>query len=138
MCEICNEFNRFDYHDSKLLTFQLLRRGTTHEFVEDFCFDIELSMDANNNYEKAKLILKDCRIILLDLDLVGKQECSDHIASAICQDSSELKTNLINKYFQYEQNALTGYLHFQIILIPPGGSADVFAKNFELLKCNRP
>jgi len=88
---------------------------------------------SDGKYINKKLIFNECRIILIDIDLVGKYLCADDILSNSCGHDSELKRNIINKHFSNEKHALNDYFHFNITMIPPGGNIDIFAKGFDLL-----
>jgi len=96
--------------------------------------------------QKAELIFYDCKIIRMDLDLVGKRMCSDDIESNVCLLNSLLKKQIEEEYFTNvrgvvklsEKDVLAGYLHFSIHLVEPGGDIDIFAKDFELKKRPEP
>jgi hypothetical protein len=136
MQKICDNFNKYDFHDSKLISFKLIRKELGNGFIsEDICFTLKLlerMQEGRTQLTNAKLILKDCRIIKMDIDLVGKRLCADDIANAKCEINSDLKSSLQSGYLKYEEGALNDYLHFNITLIPPGGTIDILAKKFEL------
>jgi hypothetical protein len=145
MKEICDRFNKHNFHDSKLMLFQSIRQKEEEIITENVNFEIEIlkkNSSGISEYKKAKLIFKDCRIIKMDLDLIGKRYCSDCVMNAVCSIDSQLNSNIENNYFRRGpvslgndnlKNVLDGYLYFNIKLIPPGGEIDVFAKNFELI-----
>lgn len=136
--EVCKEFNSLSWHDSKLIAFRVFLEedGMTHN-VE---FDMNLILKVLPNKVERKngrLILKDCRIIKIDLDLLGKYYCGGDIAYAISERNSDLKrkieTEQLSKFdLPQEDHPLEDYLHFRISLIHPGGEVHAFAKNFEL------
>lgn len=146
MQQICKKFNTYNFHDSKLISFRLIRNEMKEDVTsEDICFEMELLKDqrpGHYKWKKAKLTLKDCRIVRMNLDLLGKRWCSDDIDSAGCEAESPLKNYIQREYFQKEsigldaihwsENALAEYLHFNITLVQPGGAIDIFAKDFEL------
>lgn len=130
---ISNRFNSLNLHDSELLNIQILR--SKDGLTNDVCFEIKLLTNpqhGNYKWENAKLIMKDCTVIKIDLDLDGKRACADAIAGASCEIASDLKGYVDKEGLYREKKPLSGYLHFTIGLIHPGGEINVFAKNFEL------
>lgn len=136
--ETCARFNRLAWHDSKLISLRL--HPSEDNLTHSVDFGLKLLTNAEpGEYEwsDATLTAKDCRIIKLDLDLLGKQLCGGDIASASCDIESEFKEKIETQELpafdlpQGEQ-PLAGYLHFRILLIHPGGEINLFAKDFEL------
>jgi len=78
------------------------------------------------------IVFKDAVFFFCDIDLQGKRECSDDISSGTCDSSSDLMNKLQNERLKYSPGALTGYFHFSIYLIPPGGTVDIIASDFRL------
>jgi hypothetical protein len=83
-------------------------------------------------------VAKDCRIIKLDLDLLGKQLCGGDIAASSCAMESALKEKIETEELPdfdlpQDEQPLAEYLHFRILLIHPAGEINFFAKDFELL-----
>jgi len=131
MNEICSKFNAIPWHDSKLLTFELVRCNDGEK--QDLYIKLQLRVDSKNNRLDAKtLILEDCHIVMMNLDLKGKYICSDDISSATCSEGSPLKDKLMREFTSDEANIIKDCFHFRITCIPPGGEIDVLAKNFEL------
>lgn len=137
--DICTRFNTVRWHDSKLIGLRI--SPTEDGLSHNVCFDIRLLTNSQPSaYEgnDEKLIMKDCRIIKLDLDLLGKQLCGGDIASAFCEKESPLKQSIEDEQLTHfdlpqEESLLAEYLHFRILLIHPGGEINVFARNFELV-----
>lgn len=136
--EICASFNVLPWHDSKLVSVRV--HPSDDELSHSL--DIDLRMLTNPKpgaYEwtDATLTLNDCRIIKLDLDLLGKQLAGGDIASGSCDTESALKKEietgqLLDFDLPQADDPLGEYLHFRILLIHPGGRIDVFARAFEL------
>lgn len=132
---ICERFNSLHWHDSKLTNVQMLRNENSH--TDDLHLSIKLLVNAepgNYVWNKVKIVIKECTILKLDLDLDGKRVCSDQIARAFCSTASSLKSQIEQEQLKAEVNPLLEYLHFSILLIPPGGEINIFAKDFELIK----
>ena len=131
--DICSKFNSVRWHDSKLVCIQISH--TKEDLPDDVYFEIELLTNphpTSHQRTKARLIMKDCTIIKLDLDLAGKFVCAHDISEAFCTQDSPLK-HQTDRELKYEEKPLAEYLHFTISLIPPGGEINLFAKDFELL-----
>jgi len=131
--DICSRFNSVHWHDSKLVGVQISH--TKEDLPDDVYFEIELLTNpqtTNHRRTKTRLIMKDCTIIKLDLDLAGKFVCAHDISTGFCTQESLLKRQ-IERELKYEQKPLAEYLHFTISLIPPGGEINLFARDFELL-----
>ena len=80
------------------------------------------------------VVFEDAVFFFSDIDLQGKRECSDDISGGTCEASLELMTKLQNEQLKYSPNALTGYFHFSIYLIHPGGNVEIIAAAFRLEK----
>lgn len=130
--DVCTRFNNLNWHDSKLLGIELLRRQGT-DYLRCRLKLLWDSRPGQYRWKDATLTFQDCTILKLDLDLAGKRVCADDIAGARCTWQSALKDQLEREQLQHEKAPLAQFLHFTISLIPPGGSIDVFAKEFELL-----
>jgi hypothetical protein len=135
MEDICKRFHERDLHDSKLRSFALVRRKDEDgNILEDMCFEIDLLSwtPERSDYTRAELIFHECVIVMMDLDLGGKLSCSDDIAGANCAIDSDLRKQQLDTHFKYERDYLDDYLHFRIMLVPPGGEINIFAKDFSL------
>jgi hypothetical protein len=130
MENVCNTFNNLDLHDSKLLSFQMIRLNADAGGNDSFCIDIKY-LRVDGSYVNKKLMFNECRLLLIDIDLVGKFLCADDILSNSCRSDSDLKRDIIKKYFSNEERVLDDYFHFNIIMIPPGGNIDIFARGFD-------
>lgn len=136
--ETCERFNSFRWHDSKMVSFELL--PNPDEQTYDFCLYIKLL--TNNQSEgilnERKLIFRECRIVQLDLDLLGMQLIGGDIADAFCDtdaDLNERKERDQLSHFDLPQDelSLAEFLYFRILFIHPGGEIKIFARSFELL-----
>ena len=91
--EICAEFSKIFWHDSKLLDLHL----TLHE--EPMQYDLRLDLDLIVCFSEGKIerrlqsaVFRDCRILQTDLDLLGVLLCSNDIGAAGCYpDAVELQ-----------------------------------------------
>ena len=117
-------FNAIRWHDSKLVGLCFYRA----EGEERVKISLEM-LGEGGALTPAEMIFKESTYVALDVDLEGKRVCSDDISSAECYASSEWTKSLSEKspYDSFE-----GYLHFQLYLIPPGGTINVLAKDFSL------
>ena len=133
---IITKFNQLAWHDSEVLSFFLTENDLGH--------DMELTVnlfEANglNSYEKNIRVIKfkQCRVITMDLDLLGMKLCGGTISSAICSTDSigvELKErNKIREFDLPQENLpLKECLVFEIEMIHPSGNMIIFAKDFEI------
>jgi len=124
--DTCERFNRVFWHDSKLRSFQVVRRDD----VDDVVLELELRGASELELTPTTLVLQDAVFLFCDIDLQGKRECSDDISSAKCSAQSDLKTKIQDERLKYSPDALVGYSHFSFYLIPPGGTVDVIAAGF--------
>jgi hypothetical protein len=121
-------FNRLIWHDSKLLSFRIIRKNDVDEVV----LEVELRGISENELTAMTVTLEDAVFFLSDIDLQGKRECADDISSARCETKTDLMAKLQNGRLKYSPEALAGYFHFSIYLIPPGGNLDIVAGGFRL------
>ncbi len=121
-------FNRLIWHDSKLRSLRIVRRDDLDEVV----LDVELRGMSEQELTPMTVVLEDAVFFFSDIDLQGKRECADDISSAKCETKTDLTTKLVNERLKYSQDALVGYLHFRVYLIPPGGTLDIIASGFRL------
>jgi hypothetical protein len=132
--DICTRFNEIHWHDSQLISFQLIPKGEASYEVH---FDLRLltnSQPGQYSWKPARLEIQDCRIFQLAVDTVGIRLTGGDIASAFCEGGPALEEKLESRPFdlRHEENAFEDVLHFRILLIHPGGEIDIFAKNFAL------
>jgi hypothetical protein len=126
---ISESFNRLSWHDSKLRSLRIARRDDLDEVV----LDVELRGISKQELTPMTVVLEDAVFFFSDIDLQGKRECADDISSAACKAESDLMTKLQNERLKHSSpHALAGYFHFQVYLIPPGGTLDVVASGFRL------
>jgi len=129
---ICERFNGLCWHDSKLLAVQIRRSHDGHS--DEVCLGLRMRVGPDGTpWKDATVRLKDCTLVMVDLDLVGKRVCSDSIAVAYCEKDSALKERIQRERLEREPNVLATFLHFCVSLIHPGGEINIFAKDFELL-----
>jgi hypothetical protein len=126
---VSDSFNRLIWHDSKLRSLRILRND---DDLDEVLLNVELRSMAGQELSPMTVVLEDAVFFFSDIDLQGKRECSDDISSAKCEAKTDLMTKLQNERLQYSPDALAGYFHFSVYLIPPGGSVDVIASGFRL------
>lgn len=121
-------FNSLVWHDSKLHSLRILRSND----VDEVLLDLEFRGMQGQELTPMTAILEDAVFFFSDIDLQGKRECSDDISSARCAANTDLMTKLRNERLKYSPDALAGYFHFSLYLIPPGGTLDIIASDFRL------
>lgn len=136
---ICARFNEVRWHDSKLISFQLLPKNDNQ--THDIGLDLKLLTNAqhgNCDWEDGRLEIEECRVIQLNLDMLGIQLCGGDIANAFCEKASAMKEGLEDTQIQHfdlpqGDDPFADIIHFRILLIHPGGEINIFAKNFKLI-----
>lgn len=135
MGEDNTSFNQLLWHDSKLISFELLPKGDRRY---DIAFDLKLLTNpkpGNYDWRTAKLEIQQCTIVQMELDLLGIQLCDGDIATAICELASEtdLQGAQIQTFISPEgDNMPHQLLKFSIVLVPPGGEIMIIAERFNL------
>ena len=132
MSSICERFNSQLWHDSKLLGLRLIHGGekTTGDLVLDLM--LRRRGGDHNQLQTAQLVIQDCTLLTIKLDVEAKAACSHDIAGATCQSRSEYMELLERTDLKYEKNPLVGLLHFNIELCPPGGGISAIGRDFEI------
>jgi len=135
--DICTRFNEIHWHDSQLISFQLIPKGEEGEEIYDVHFDLRLltnSQPGQYSWSPARLEIQDCRILQLAVDTLGIRLTGGDIASASCEGGPALQEKLESLPFdlRQEENAFEDVLQFRILLIHPGGEINIFARNFAL------
>jgi hypothetical protein len=137
--EICNRFSQVYWHDSKLLNISLIKDLELRQY--DLELDINLRLSgAIEPRERArrKVSFRDCRIVQINLDLLGVLLCGGDIGGATChQDARKLEESMRNMVSSFdlrqETKPIESCLGFKIQMIPPGGDIVVLARNFEII-----
>jgi hypothetical protein len=111
--------------DSKLLGVSLHRT----EGEEQVTLSLLLGKDWDS-LAPTDVTFRNATYVRLDMGLDGKRVCSDDISHGVCRPSSDWLKSLseVNPFDNF-----TGYLHFEVMLIPPGGKIDVLATDFMLV-----
>jgi len=125
---ISESFNRLIWHDSKLRALRIIRRDDVDEIV----LDVELRGMPGKELTPMTVVLEDAVFFFGDIDPQGKRECADDISSAECECKTDLMIKLQNERLKHSPDALAGYFHFRVYLIPPGGNLDIIASGFRL------
>ncbi len=125
MDETTRRFTDVPWHDSKLIGISLARIG-----LED---QIRLALELRGegtDLARVDLLFDGATYLRLTIDVEGKRVCSDDISGAVCSRESPWLTELreANPHDLFE-----GFLHFSIVLIPPGGVVEILAKDFTLV-----
>ncbi len=125
---VSESFNRLIWHDSKLRSLRILR----NDDLDEVLLDVELRGMPGQELTPMTVVLENAVFFFSHIDLQGKRECSDDISSAKCEAKTDLMIKLQNERLKYSPDALAGYFHFSVYLIPPGGTVDVIASGFRL------
>jgi len=137
--EVCARFSQLYWHDSKLLDLHLVKHA------EKKRYDLRLDLDLIVSFSEGRIersnksaLFRECRIVRMDLDLLGVLICGGDIGSAVCySDAVELERKNKDKARQFDfpqsYNPLEKCLGFLIEMINPGGEIIVFARDFELV-----
>jgi hypothetical protein len=123
--EIIQRFNAITWHDAKLLSLSFYRTGSEEQ--------IRISLQLRRGQgvlTPAELVFRESTWVSIEVDLEGKRVCADDISDADCRASSDWMMALSN---QNRQDSFEEYLHFQIDLIPPGGTISILAKDFAFI-----
>lgn len=135
---VCDAFSQLHWHDSRLSNLNLLK------ITEAKSYELQLDIDfievvAGRPYERNRRIItfKECRLIQLDLDLLGLLFCGGDISNAWCHKDAigfeKDKRNKIEQFdFPQKHNPLDLCVGFQIQMVHPGGEIHVIARSFEL------
>lgn len=138
LAEVCTRFSQLHWHDSKLLDLHLLRvPGRKYDLRLDLDFIVGFTERQAERANKSA-IFRECRIVQMDLDLLGVVICGGDIGSATCYaDAVELEKKNRDKLRQFDfpqsYNPLEQCMGFLIEMISPGGQIIIFAKHFELV-----
>ena len=136
--QICTEFSKIYWHDSKLLDLHLTKHKETRRY------DLRLDLDLIVGFAEGKVerrlqsaVFRDCRILKTDLDLLGVLLCGGDIAAAGCYpDAVELEKRNRDKVREFDlpqtNNPLDECVGFFFEMIHPGGQMIIFAREFEL------
>ena len=132
--EICTRFNEIQWHDSQLVALEVAPKG---ENRYDVNIDLRLLVNprpGQYNRRAARLEIQDCRINELTVDTLGIRLTGGDIANAFCERGPALIERLESRAFDLPQpeEPFLDIVLFRIVLIPPGGEVNVFAKNFAL------
>lgn len=131
---ICARFNQVQWHDSKLIRFQLFPKDSNRR--HDIGFDLRLLTNprpGSYEWQDAKLEIEDCSIIRLDLDILGIQLCGGDIDGAISErvSAEDLEGTQIQSFdLSRRANPLTYLIKFRMFLVPPGGEIIILGRNF--------
>ena len=137
--EICANFSKLYWHDSKLIDLHILLRSEPRGYDVRFRLDLIVGFPGGKvEYKRHSAIFRDCRIIQTDLDLLGVLFCGGDIGSASCYtDAVELEERERAGAKDFDlpdfHLPLKDCLGFFIEMIPPGGKILIFAKDFELV-----
>jgi hypothetical protein len=125
-------FNSLRWHDSKLV-------GVCF-YKSDGEDRVKLSLELlgeGGTLTSAEVVFKECAYFVADVFLAAKSMCADDISGAECYETSEWK-KAVSKPQAFDviqgNRGLEQHLHFSISLIPPGGTIDLLARDFELLE----
>jgi hypothetical protein len=115
-------FNAIRWHDSKLLG-QSFYRADSEDRVR---ISLQI-LGEGGALTPTDIVFTGSTYVALEVDLEGKRVCADDISGAKCYASSEWIRTLSERN---PHDSFEGYLHFEIGLIPPGGTINILAKDF--------
>ena len=121
--EVIERFSQIKWPDMALASIRTERRDEVDDFVAEI---VGLYSDVGAKFE---LRFEDATFVRLDVDFASKRTTSDSIDGARCRSESPWKTSLgeLNPYDNF-----SSYLHFEIGLVPKGGTINVLARGFTL------
>jgi hypothetical protein len=126
------------WHDSMLLQHHVLRRTESRGYDVRLDFDFIQSYGTGKpHYAPKSLILRDCQLIQLELDLFGLTFTNGRISEAtFCRNFAELDPETQKNFRRFDlqnmpNNPIRDCFYLQIELIPPGGSIALFAKQLQ-------
>jgi hypothetical protein len=122
---IAARFQDHVWHDSKLLSWRTCRVNREDQVRLKLMMLQRLAPP-----QLMEMVLEDSVVVEAHIDLVGKRDCSDDLAGAMCTDSSAwfMEIKKTAPYYEY-----SGLFHFSFELISPGGALNVLARNFALV-----
>lgn len=124
MEDVVQRFEGIRWHDSKLVALCFYRAGSE----EQVRISLEL-LEQGGALRPAEIIFAESAYLETDVYLQAKRVCSDDISSAQCHTSSDWIMALRDRN---PHDTFEGYFHFEIYLIPPGGTINILAKEFVL------
>jgi hypothetical protein len=142
---VCGRFNEMHLHDSKLVSFSLLRREMEGETYDDICLDLDLitgvippaSDDPWKRFqfktEKRELTFKDCLFFETNLNLLAKKCVADMIDRSGCKPSCKSKVLEGMEGIggeRLQRIDLEDYIQFNIVLTHPAGTIGIVAKEY--------
>lgn len=125
-------FNSLRWHDSKLVALCF------YKFDGEDRVKLSLELIGENGaLIQAEMVFKECAYLATNVFLEAKSMCADDISGAKCYESSDWKRAVSEPQpidVIRGNRGLDQHLHFSISLIPPGGTINLLAKDFELLE----
>lgn len=124
-------FNSLRWHDSKLVALCFYKSDGEDR--------VKLSLELigeGGTLSQAEMVFKGCAYFAADVFLEAKSMCADDISGAKCYESSDWKKAVSEPQpidVIQGNRGLDQHLHFSISLIPPGGTINLLAMDFELL-----
>lgn len=133
--DVCTRFSQLKWHDSKLLGFSLSKRPEPQTY--DLTLNVRLREDRLALFDKS-VVFRKCRIVLLNLDVLGVGLCSGDIGGADCYPDAvaferKVRDQVASFDLPQDLNPIEECVGFHIQMIHPGGEIIVIAKTFELL-----
>lgn len=132
--DVCTRFSQIKWHDSKLLGFGLLKRPEPQTY--DLTLNVRLREGRLALLDRS-VIFRKCRIVLINLDVLGVGLCSGDISDAVCfTDAAAFERKVRDRVASFDLpqdlNPIEECVGFHIQMIHPGGEIYVIAKSFEL------
>lgn len=119
-----HRFNAIKWHDSKLITMKCDRLGDEELVI------LELMINKSGaEHVSTKMIFHRAVYVEASLYLTAKRVCADDISGAACYNHSRWIDEIVAKYPHDKFDEL---LHFELMLIPPGGLINILAEDFSM------
>lgn len=128
------EFSAAAWHDSELLGVNI--EPSSGELGPTVTMTLNLRQHGGDA-RPARLIIVNCRAVLMNVDLLGKELCGNQIASAVCEDGATstdpFVDEILGRFDLYPGATVDDHFIIRVMLIHPGGQIVVIAKSFSLV-----
>jgi hypothetical protein len=123
--DIAERFNQIAWHDSKLLEVSSYQSPDA-----EGCVRLRVALGGLAPMVRlVDVLFLHGSYIEMDIDIDGKALCGDAISEAYCPTTSPWLDKLLANHYRTN---FYGYHHFRVVLVDPGGSLNVLAKDFIL------
>src|SRR6185437_4037181 len=132
VAQVQERFRSLNLHDALLLG--IIIQGAGADDDEEIRLSIEMVVGRNaDQWKPAELRLVGCVQTSISLDLWAKRQCSHMIGDGHCTyDREWVRQRQIEEPIRQRAQRLENILKFTIDMCPPGGTLDIFARDFQL------